>query len=204
MRLDKRFADRYLYLMSYTLSDTEDNGNTVTNLYAPGLDWGPGTTDRRHMLVSSGSVLLPWDVQLGAIWTLRSEMPFTALAGRDLDGDGATTDYVPGTARNQGNRGLDTGLVNAWRASNGLSPVSEDQFDSNRFNSMDVRVSKAIALGSGQKVDLIAQVFNVFGTDNLLPPGGGAYVQNALSDSFGKILSAQPRQQAELAVRFSW
>ena len=204
MRLDKRFANRYLYLLSYTLSDTKDNGTTVTNFHAPGLDWGPGATDRRHMLVASGSVLMPWSLQVGAVWTLRSAMPFSALAGRDLDGDGATTDYVPGTMRNQGNRGLDVGLVNAWRAANGLAAISAGQFDSNRFNSVDVRVSKAIGLGGGRKVDLIAQVFNLLGTDNLLPPGGGAYVDNALSDAFGKILSAQPRQQAELAARFSW
>ena len=204
VRLDKRFADRYLYLVSYTLADTRDNGTTVTNFHAPGLDWGPGSTDRRHMLVSSGSVLLPWQLQLGAVWTIRSAMPFSALAGRDLDGDGATTDYVPGTTRNQGRRGLDVALVNAWRAVNGLAAVSENQFDTNRFNSVDLRLSKSIALGSRRKVDLIAQVFNVFGTDNLLPPGGGAYVENALSDSFGKILSAQPRQQAELAIRIGF
>ena len=44
----------------------------------------------------------------------------------------------------------------------------------------------------------------MLGTDNLLPPGGDSYVENALSDSFGRILSAQPRQQAEVAVRYSW
>jgi hypothetical protein len=47
-------------------------------------------------------------------------------------------------------------------------------------------------------------VFNVFGTDNLLPPGAGSYVDNALSDSFGKILSAQPRQQGEIAIRYAF
>ena len=56
--------------------------------------------------MASGSVLLPYDINLGGVWTLRSTMPFSARAGRDLNGDGvATTDYVPGTTRNQGNRG---------------------------------------------------------------------------------------------------
>jgi hypothetical protein len=131
-------------------------------------------------------------------------MPFSALAGRDLDGDGATNDYVPGTSNNQGNRNLDITLVNAFRATNGLGPISESQFNSNRFNSLDLRVSKSFRIGAGRKAELIAQIFNVLGTDNLLPPGGDSYVENALSDSFGRILSAQPRQQAEVAVRYSW
>jgi hypothetical protein len=40
-------------------------------------------------------------------------------------------------------------------------------------------------------------VFNLFGTDNL----EAAWNTNALSDSFGRILQAFNRQQAELAVR---
>ncbi len=54
-------------------------------------------------------------------------------------------------------------------------------------------------------IKLIAQIFNVLGTDNLLPPASTAgWVENALSDSFGRVLTALPRQQAELAVRFVW
>jgi hypothetical protein len=55
------------------------------------------------------------------------------------------------------------------------------------------------------KVVLLAQVFNILGTNNLLASGGlGGYVTNALSNSFGEILTASNRQQAELAVRYVW
>ena len=124
----------------------------------------------------------------------------SALAGLDLNGDGSVTDYVPGTSRNR----FELAAVNAWRALNRLAPISADQFDSNRFNSFDARVSKAIRLGDGRKLELIAQIFNVFGTDNLLPPGAGSYVENALSDAFGRILSAQPKQQGEVAIRYAF
>jgi len=205
-RVERRFSDRYTYLLSYTLAKTDDNGTgTFTDFYNPGLEWGAGTTDRRHSLVSSGSVMMPWDVLVGGVWTLRSTMPFSARAGRDLNADGATNDYVPGTSRNQGNRGLDMTTVNLYRSLNGLAPIAESQIDSNRFNSVDMRVSKAFRLGGDQRVELIGQVFNVFGTDNLIASGGqGAWVDNALSDSFGRILSASNRQQAELALRFVW
>lgn len=203
VRLDKRFAKRYMYLLSYTLSKTDGNNGGITSVYNPGLDYGPGDTDRRHALVASGSVMLPFDVQFGGVWTLRSTMPFSALAGRDLDGDGAANDFVPGTTSNQGNRTLDLRAVNAYRATNGLRPVSADQFDTNDYNSIDLRASKAFPMGT-RRLELIAQVFNVMGRTNLLPPGAGTFVENALSDSFGRVLSALPRQQAELAVRFAW
>ena len=206
VRAEKRFADRYMYLVSYTLARSTDNGNaTIADFYNPGIEFGPASTDRRHTLVGSGAVLLPWDLTLGGVWTLRSSMPFSARAGRDLNNDGATTDYVPETTRNQGNRGLDLGFVNAWRAANGLTPIAASQIDSNRYNSLDVRLSKAFALASGHKVEFIGQVFNLFGTNNLLASGGnGAWVDNSLSDSFGRILTAFNRQQGEVAVRYTW
>lgn len=203
-------------MVSYTLSKSDNNwqgatstGN-ITDFYNPGLDWGPTNTDRRHALVLSGAVVLPYDITLGSVWTWRSTMPFNAQAGVDLNGDGSTrdgqhTDYVPGTTRNLGNRDNArlVKLVNAWRATNGLNPISADQFDTNTYNRWDVRVSKAIPFAGNRKLELIVQVFNVLGTDNLLPVGG-EFATNALGDSFGRILDAQARQQAELAVRVTW
>jgi carboxypeptidase family protein len=206
VRLDKRFANRHQYLLSYTLAKQDNNDPTgnVADFYNRGLDWGPGNADRRHSFVASGSVLLPYDVTIGGVWTLRSTMPFSARAGRDLNGDGNSgTDYVPGTTRNMGNRenARMLELVNAWRAQNGRTPISSDQLDTNEYHRFDVRASKAIGVGGGRQVEFIAQVFNLFGKDNL----GGidlGWTQNALSNSFGRISSALPRQEAELAVRF--
>jgi hypothetical protein len=94
-------------------------------------------------------------------------------------------------------------LVNAWRAVNGLQPISASQFDTNAYGRWDVRVSKAIPFGGSRRLELIGQVFNVLGSDILLPVGG-EFATNALGDSFGRILEAQARQQAELAVRVVW
>jgi len=47
-------------------------------------------------------------------------------------------------------------------------------------------------------------VFNILGTDNLNAPFSGGQVTNALSTSFGQILTAKNRQQAELAIRIAW
>ena len=209
VRLQRRFANNYLYTLSYTLAK-QDLGfragthfGTLTNALHPEWDEGPADNDRRHAFVASGSVVLPYEISLGAVWTLRTTRPFTAQAGRDLNGDGTNNDFVPGTTRNQGNRNLDLALVNEWRATNRLAPISADQIDSDRYNRFDVRLSKSLQVGGGRRLELIGQVFNVLGTDNLAGVGSG-WVTNALSDSFGRILEAQPRQQAELAVRFAF
>lgn len=163
-------------------------------------------------------MLLKYGINIGAVLTLRSTMPFSARAGLDLNRDGVTvdgqqTDYVPGTTRDVFNRGNNAELleiVNAYRAAtrdashpNGYAPIPESQLDVNTFKQLDVRASKAIFLGANRKLEFIVQVFNLLGTDNL----GGLekrWTENALSDSFGRILSVFPRQQAELAVRVGW
>jgi hypothetical protein len=94
------------------------------------------------------------------------------------------------------------GLVNAFRATRNLAPIPESQIDSDNYNRMDVRASKAFQLG-GPRLEVIGQVFNLFGTTNL---GGIGFTRqtNALSNAFGQILGAQPRQQGELALRVTW
>jgi hypothetical protein len=168
------------------------------------LDWGTSNGERRHAVVASGSVVLPYNVTLGAVWTGRSPLPWNATAGRDLNADGFNTDLVPGTTRNAGSRSLDLQAVNAWRAANGRSAIAESQLESSRVNLLDIRASKALRLFESSKVDLVAQLFNVLNTENLQAQYGGGRVTNALSDAFGRILTARPGRQAELAVRLSW
>jgi hypothetical protein len=137
------------------------------------------------------------------VWTLRSTAPFSAKAGVDLNADGANTDYVPGTHKGQGNRDLDMGLVNAWRASRGLGPIDPAQISTNDYNRVDARVSKAFTLGGRRRLEGIFQIFNLFGRDNL-GGIGSTFQTNALSDAFGQLPTAQPRQQAEIAVRLTF
>ena len=213
-RLEKRLSHNYQYQVSYTLSKQDGNfgspdlvgvgiGGVITDYYNPRLDIGPSNADRRHELVFSGASQLPGRIIVGAIWNIRSSYPFSAKAGVDLNGDGANTDYVPGTTKNMGNRNTAAMLVavNAYRATLRLAPISESQIDSSLFSRLDLRASKAIALGESRKLELIGQVFNVLGRDNL---GGLStfYNTNVRSDAFGRIQAAQPRQQAEVAIRF--
>ncbi len=198
VRAEKRFAKRYQFLVSYTLSSaTDDNPQgQVTNPANYNLDWGPANIDQRNALVASGFVNLPWKFTFGAIWQLRSGLPFSALtATTDADGN---RQYVPGTSRNQGNRENILPSVNAYRATLGLASIPASQINSSTFNSFDILVTRAFLLGGERRIELKGQIFNLFGTTNLI--GGNTSI--ASSGNFGEILNASNLQQAELAVRF--
>ena len=95
-------------------------------------------------------------------------------------------------------------LVNAWRAVRNLAPISATQIQNSTFNRFDIRLSRAIALGGGRSVDLVAQVFNVFGRDNLIGGTGGTFINNSLSNAFGQYTVAAPRQDAEVGISFKF
>ena len=141
------------------------------------------------------------------IWTVRSSLPFNAYQ-TTTDADGITP-YVPGTSRNQGNRNLDLGAVNAYRASRGLTPVSSSDINSSRLNSFDIKVSRAFPVKSERRrIEIGVQVFDLFGAENLAVPSGqmtaGGNTTNATAPTFGKILGVLNNcyQQAELSARF--
>jgi hypothetical protein len=196
-------------MVSYTLMDTNGIVNnsgtqsTVTDAANIAYDLGPNNSDRRHTLVVSGAVLLPYDINLSGVFTTRSTMPFSANAGTDLNGDGNVTDFAPGTTRNVFNRGMDAEMmaaVNTWRATRGLAALPESQIDTNEFYSVDLRVTKAFVLTGRHRVEVIAQVFNLLNRTNLLP----AWTTNSLSNVFGTSTSASNMRQAEVAVRYAF
>jgi hypothetical protein len=77
------------------------------------------------------------------------------------------------------------------------------QIDNNVLKRADLRVTKGFSLGNSRKIEVVGQVFNLFGWDNL-GGIGSSQVGNATAVNFGQIPSAQPRQQGEVALRFTW
>ena len=202
VKLEKRYSRRtqgLVQLHVHAGATTTTCWAAILDPFDTSLDLGPSNGERRHALIASGSVLLPSDITLGVIWSLRSELPWTATAGRDLNGDGFGTDLVPGTTRNAGARTLDLATVNAYRALNGREPISAGQLDSSRINMVDMRASKDVTLRGTVKLQVLAQVFNLFNTKNLV-----GRVGNALSNNFGRILVARPGTQGEIGVRLIW
>ena len=152
-------------------------------------------------------MLLPGNVMLAEVFTYRSTMPFSAVAGIDINGDSAVTDYVPGTTRNIFNRGNNDAAmaaVNAWRALNRLAALPVSQLDTNEYYDLDVRASKQLSVGGGRKLELSFNVFNVLNRTNLLFNVNSSIITNALAPNFGQIQSALPKRQAQVGVRFTF
>ncbi|HEX4227199.1 MAG TPA: carboxypeptidase regulatory-like domain-containing protein [Bryobacteraceae bacterium] len=199
VEFDKRFSNRFQATVSYTLASSTDNNpqSAITDYSDPNLNWGPSNIDRRNSLVAAGSVNLPWKITFGAMWTIRSSLPFSAYESvTNFDG---TLQFVPGTSRNQGNRGLSLSAVNAYRATLGLAAVAPGAINTNPFNSFDVHLSRSFFVTEHRRLEVIGQCFNLFGHENL---AAGYYITSAASPSFGTITSAGNLQQAELAARF--
>ena len=206
VRLDKRFANNYQYILSYTREWARNNVANINDFYHPELNEGP--TGRKHSLVASGSARLPFGITAGAVWTIRTALPFHASSGVDLTGDGVV-DLVPGVTTNMGGRDskgtarlLD--LVNEWRAVRRLAPIPASQLESSNFNRVDLRVSRAFPLRGNQAIELTAQVLNLLGRDNLIGGTGGEFNNNSLASTFGTYSVAGARQEAELGIRFKF
>jgi hypothetical protein len=202
-KLERRFRARSQFFVSYTFTSASDNNPMARyrDPFDPSIEFGPSNFERRHALVASGSIVLPLDITVGVLWTVRSELPWTPTAGVDINKDGFNTDLVPGTTRNDGSRNLDLAAINAWRALNGRGAIPASQVDSSFINNADVRASKAIRFAGDRKIEFLVQAFNLFNTENLQGQFGTGRVTNALSDSFGRILSARPNRQVELVIK---
>jgi Carboxypeptidase regulatory-like domain len=212
LKVEKRMTNRYQFLASYTLSSAKDT--SATNLLADRYGFFSieryGAADRRHRLVVSGIAQLPGDLQMSAIADLRSDLRFNPSASfGDLNNDGYTGDLPAGIMPGSGCRDLNLDAVNAVRTSRGLTPVT--QVDCPGFANVDLRLSKSFRF-SGQRVELIAQLFNIFNRANFNVPNGNISAGNDTTTGrplFGTATSLLPNinapsRQAEFAVRFQF
>jgi hypothetical protein len=118
--------------------------------------FGPLYTDARHRVTLSGVYQAPFTINVSGVLRYRSALPFTDLAGTDLNLDGYAMDLNPGVDSVNTERGED-------------------------FTQLDLRVGKEFRFGGDFGVELIAEMFNVLNEDN---PAG--YVGNRQAANFGQ------------------
>jgi hypothetical protein len=130
------------------------------------------------------------------------------------NGDSAAT-FVPGTQRNQGNRGISFTAINAFRAMINNRPenkasanpnyvplstnLSPDSIASTKYNDFDVRVSKSFFVKDQRQLEIIGQAFNLFGFTNY-----NAIQTSGNSATLGQATNAGTVQQGEIAARFTF
>ena len=177
---------------SYTLSNAQDTaGNAFFN--APqnnndiAAEKGPADNDQRHRLVVSGtlggtraSTVGRWlaGVQVGYVAAFATGVPFNVVTGNDRNNDTTVNDRPVGVGRNS--ERLPAGTT------------------------FDLRVSRAFALAGSQRIELLAEAFNLFNHVNVLNVNNTYGTGLTPLPAFGQpILAGDPRQ-IQLGVRWTF
>lgn len=201
-KFEKRMSDRYQYLFSYTLSKSTDRTfrNVFGDRYGYFNDASPGQADRRHRLVASGIVQLPYGILTSVIADFRSSLPMNPVSSLDLNTDGYANDLPAGVLPFTGCRDLNLAAVNAFRQSRNLAAVSEVACPG--FANVDIRLSKSFTIAQSQSIEVIGQLFNVANRANYNVPSN-----NITAATFGQSTALLPNinapsRQVEIAVRY--
>jgi outer membrane receptor protein involved in Fe transport len=163
--LMRRFSNRYQleahYVYSSALTTSMFFGEADTGIpnqfrVPENLERGPSDFHQRHRFVSHGLVELPFESQISFVATLGSGLPVNAVTGVDNDGDGYRFDRPLAFARN------------SFR-----TPLQA---------TFDASLAKRIRVSEGVRVELRAEVFNLFNRNN--------YIK--LQNIYGNSLAPRP------------
>ena len=193
--------------VSYTLAYSERDGvshyqNYFGTMRTP-QQYGYQEGGNRHNLAVSGSVHLPWDMQVSGIVRWLSGSPFTVQAGVDLDGDGQTQSDRPvglSSTVGMGDVATQLALINAFRASRNLPAISADLLNLDAFLSVDLRLTKQIRLGGSRHADLFIETYNLTNHVNFNPN----VTANMNSTSFLSRTTASDGRQIQWGFRFGF
>jgi len=159
---------------SYTLSRSRSNigassdaldASLIQDALNPFDDprvFGPNNlTDARHRVTLSAVWRAPWGFQVSPIYIFRSALPVSTTQGLDLNND-FTNNEIPDRAfaynPDNPSQPKDIGVCETWNCSRGY-----------RFQQLNLRVSHGFALKGSTRIEAIAEIFNLFNTEN---PGG--------------------------------
>jgi len=209
IELNRRLSNHVMARVAYTLGKVTDTVPDATAVVPGGTDDAKyasnpkdfeadrtvGNNDQRHRVVFSGmydtnglaagksgvqaALTRGWD--FSAIFTASSGQPYSARAGvADLNNDGNTrNDFAPGTTRNQ--------------------------YSLPSYYSLDLRVSRDIAVVRRVKIQPIFEVYNLMNADNintvnttLYGVAGTTLTPNA---SFGQPLATAGQRIIQLALK---
>ena len=193
--------------VSYTLAYSQRDGvshyqNYFGTMRTP-QQFGYQEGGNRHNLAVSGAVHLPWDMQASGIVRWLSGSPFTVQAGVDLDGDGQTQSDRPAglpPTVGMGDVAAQLTVINAFRASRNLAPITAALLDLDQYLSVDLRLTKQVRLGGTRHADLFIESYNLTNHVNFNPN----VTANMVSTSFLARTTASDGRQIQWGFRFGF
>ena len=212
LKVDKRMANRYQFLVSYTLSQGDGHagdqpaGRPLRLLLDRALRRRRSPPPARHQRHRAAAGRR----QLSAIADFRSSLRFAPTSALDLNGDGYTGDLPAGVMPGTGCRDLNLDAVNTFRRGRGLTEVTT--VDCPGFANVDLRLSKIFRIAGVpggvhraavqhlQPRELQRAEHQPRPRATTRPPGGRC---SATSTTLLPNINA-PSRQAEFAVRFQF
>ncbi len=242
---DRRYSNGLKIGVAYTLGKSEDNGSNkrdvVFNTYDDEAYWGPSIFDRRHVLGIGYIYDLPfWQGQetllrnlLGG-WQIsgasffRTGTPFSVLRTNDIAGVGDGAFGQPynlvGDPKANANQKFSSGSDNNfWFNPAAFVAPQAGTFGNAPRNLLynpgqqqwDIAVFKNFRVGSSQRLQFRAEIFNFPNHPNLGAPGGGGGAQtNTITGSgsgyadptnanFGRVTTkTNDRRDIQLSLRY--
>lgn len=166
------------YTLGFYKSDFDGNlANIFPNRSSYQMQYTTG--DERHRFVLSAINRLPLGIQASTITTIASPRPFGAIIGRDENLNNVTFDDWPNGERVQR-------PPNAWE---------------NWYKTVDLRLQRALIQRGSQKITVMAEVFNLFNSENISAYGGQQFQGTTPIATFGKSTGAFAARQAQLGLK---
>lgn len=212
--LEKRFDRRYQLLANYTLAKAEDTSSDFQTSVMPqtngrgrdpdnphglplGFDplseRGPALHDQRHRMVVSGTYAAPHNLAVSAIFTAATGTPYNILAGADLNGDGDGGAFPADRARRVPGDPSTSVARNSGRLPSQVT--------------VDVRITQTVRLSGERRIDILAEVFNLFNRANFLEVnnvfGTGSFPDQPLP-TYGQFQRSAPARQFQVGIRLAF
>ncbi len=223
-------GSKYTWDLSYTLAkavdqDSNERSTSTSFLFDPNnpkLSAGPSDNDVRHRVVGDFTYELPYGFMVSAIVQIRSGAPYNGGISFTGVGIPGSPNSLNGLSQQTGNipvfvdsSGAVIDLTQAngftrqqfadWLAGQGAHIIGRNAYRQPGWHTVDFRVAKSFDLTGGTRVQLVAEVFNVFNTVNEFVSSGN---QNAFratyTQSTGQVHVHQVRrfrQDQRLRVR---
>ena len=140
------------------------------------LDEGPSDLSLRHVFQMHGMVLIPFRIELSAVFRAQSGFRYTQSASVPVDADGSNQ---------YDGRDLKTG---------------RNQFQAPPFVNQDLRIARKFRLNERIQMQAILEFFNLFNRAN----PAAVQVQQSAGAQFGAVTQTLPGRQGQAAVRFEF
>jgi hypothetical protein len=221
--IERRFAQNLHFGMAYTLSRSEDNTSSLTdvlpNAYNDRNYWGPSDFDRRHVFILNTTYAVPWlrgssnwmhrvlgNWEFSGVFQAQSGTPFSVRNNVDYAGVGA------GSGNQFWNMvGDPTATVTSftdsavWFNKAAFSAPAQGTFGNQPRNALrnpgfwniDGAIRKNIPTIERQLLQFRFEIFNV-----LNHPNWGGANANPTSGSFGLVTSKSGNRVLQLALKY--